>query len=70
MVTLFISGMTCRHCVESVQSALSRIEGVRAVEVDLKKGTAEVVGEGLDVSQLRERVTGLGYTVDRIEENS
>ena len=67
-MTLFISGMTCRHCVESVRNALTQIEGVHSVEIDLKKGIAEVAGDRLDVSRLREGIEGLGYTVDRVEE--
>jgi uncharacterized membrane protein YraQ (UPF0718 family)/copper chaperone CopZ len=68
MVTLFISGMTCQHCVESVHRALSREHGVQSVEVNLKEGTARVNGDHLDVSQLRDAVEALGYTVDRVEE--
>jgi hypothetical protein len=69
MMTLFISGMTCGHCVESVRSALAHLEGVRSVEVDLKKGTVEVSGDRLDASRLQEQVEASGYTVDRVEEN-
>jgi len=69
MMIMHISGMTCGHCVESVRRALAPIEGIRSVEIDLKKGIAEVIGENLDASRLRDRVETLGYTVDRIEEN-
>jgi hypothetical protein len=70
MVTLFISGMTCGHCVENVRSALARAEGVRSVKVDLNKGLAEVTGDRLDIFRLRNRVEDLGYTVDRVEETN
>ena len=30
--------MSCQHCVMSVKKALSQIEGVQNIEVDLQKG--------------------------------
>jgi copper chaperone CopZ len=33
--TYDVSGMTCHHCVLSVQEELGELEGVSAVEVDL-----------------------------------
>ncbi|MBU0674627.1 MAG: cation transporter [Proteobacteria bacterium] len=40
MATVKISGMRCGHCVGSVSKALSEIEGVSNVQVDLDKGQA------------------------------
>jgi uncharacterized membrane protein YraQ (UPF0718 family)/copper chaperone CopZ len=67
-ITLSISGMTCQHCVQSVQRALSGGSGVQSVEVDLKEGKARITGDHLDISQLRGSVEALGYAVDCIEE--
>ncbi len=39
---LQISGMTCEKCVEAVKEALMEVDGVDAVEVDLKTGMAEI----------------------------
>ncbi len=39
-----ISGMSCNHCKASVEKAISGIEGVTAVEVDLPRGLAHVHG--------------------------
>ena len=36
--TLKVKGMTCQHCVMSVQKALAKLEGIQHVEVDLQKG--------------------------------
>jgi copper chaperone len=45
MIKLKIEGMTCGHCVMSVQKALASVPGVEgAVEVDLKSGSAQVGG--------------------------
>ena len=38
---IFISGMHCQHCVQSVTDSLNQIDGVSA-KVDLAKGWAEV----------------------------
>jgi len=70
MVTFSISGMTCQHCVQSIQRALSRVRGVRSVEVDLKKGTAGVTGDQIDLSQLRAGIEGLGYTIENVKETN
>lgn len=40
--TLKVEGMTCNHCVSSVQSALQEVEGVRAARVDLQRAQAVV----------------------------
>ena len=40
--TLKVSGMTCNHCVQSVQTALQEVGGVRTARVDLQQGRAVV----------------------------
>ena len=35
---LKVKGMTCHHCAMSVTKALTRLEGIRDVHVDLEKG--------------------------------
>ena len=70
MVTLSVSGMTCEHCVQSVCRALTEVAGVRSVDVDLKAGETRVVGEDLELEDLRRSVEALGYRVDKIEEKS
>jgi len=40
MKTIKIQGMSCRHCVMAVTKALSGIDGVRDVRVDLERGEA------------------------------
>jgi copper chaperone len=39
---LKVSGMTCQHCVRSVQTALEGHEGVSRAEVDLQGGRAAI----------------------------
>ena len=40
MTTIKIKGMSCNHCVMAVTKALSGLEGVQNVKVDLQKGEA------------------------------
>ena len=37
-----IKGMSCNHCVASVQKALSALEGVKSVDVSLENEMATV----------------------------
>lgn len=64
--TLKIAGMTCGHCVASVQEEIGELDGVTAVDVDLTAGgvsTATVTSESeLDPAQLRAAVEEAGYT--------
>ena len=39
---LNVTGMTCNHCVKSVQEALQDVDGVRSARVDLDGGRATV----------------------------
>ena len=44
--TLKIEGMMCEGCVKSVKDSLEKIDKVRSVDVNLKKGTASVEHDG------------------------
>ncbi len=64
MKTIKIKGMTCRHCVMAVTKALSGIDGVREVKVDLETGMATFEEEKpVDMGVIRERVKKAGYDV-------
>ncbi|MBN1345558.1 MAG: SO_0444 family Cu/Zn efflux transporter [Phycisphaerae bacterium] len=63
MATLEISGMTCNHCVQSVQRAVQECPGVLSAEVALSPGRAEVRGKAFDVEAVRRAVEGLGFRV-------
>lgn len=60
-----VTGMTCGHCVSSVTSEVSAIEGVDAVDVVLKKGGASRVtvtsASPIDVDTVRAAVEEAGY---------
>ena len=40
MKSIKIKGMSCQHCVMAVTRALTAVDGVKDVKVDLKSGVA------------------------------
>lgn len=65
---IVIEGMSCGHCVRRVEGALSELEGVEAVAVDLASKTATVDIEG-DVrdEDIKFVIEDAGYEVIGIE---
>ncbi len=67
-VTLKIEGMTCGHCVASVESALLGVSGVSAAKADLTAKTAVVTAaESVDTKTLAAAVDDIGFDVVGIE---
>ena len=65
--SLEIGGMTCASCVGRVQKALSRVEGVVEVSVNLATETAQVAHRSgvVSVEALAAAVAKSGYTATR-----
>ncbi len=62
MEKIVIKGMSCAHCVKAVEKALSEIEGVTQVRVDLSAGVASVESEKpLDMAVVKEKIEKAGY---------
>ncbi|VEF48801.1 copper ion binding protein [Bacillus freudenreichii] len=64
--TIFkVAGMTCGHCKQSVERALTGVEGVDKAEVDLASGTVKVSFEPskTDTAKMKEAVEDQGYDV-------
>ena len=57
-----VKGMTCNHCKASVEKALSSVEGVEKVEVDLTKGIAYVQGKHNTQAAL-DAVNAIGFNI-------
>ena len=64
---LKVEGMSCNHCVMAVKRALTGLDGVGTVEVDLESGKVTVVGEALADEAMKEAIDGAGYEVVSIE---
>lgn len=59
-----VAGMTCEHCVRSVQEELTRLEGVERVEVDLATGGVVIEASSLiDADAIGAAVAEAGYEV-------
>ncbi len=57
---LLITGMTCGHCRQAVESAIRDVPGVTEVHVDLDQGRATVQGRA-DLKSLLGAVEEAGY---------
>jgi copper chaperone len=64
MNTVKIKGMSCRHCVNAVTKALSEIEGVSNVKVDLSAGEAAFeAAQPVSLELLAEKVKKAGFEI-------
>jgi copper chaperone len=63
--TLKISGMTCDHCVKTVEKSLQALKGVSRVHVDLAAQKVEVAysPEAVTLDQIKKAITEAGYPV-------
>jgi copper chaperone CopZ len=58
-----VRGMSCAHCVASVQDQVSGLPGVEVASVNLGLGLLTVAGEGFEDDAVRAAVTDAGYEV-------
>ena len=59
-----VIGMTCDHCVRSVSEELSKVPGVRDVEVNLATGAVDVTSDApLSLDEVRGAVDEAGYAL-------
>ncbi len=61
-VTLQVEGMTCGHCVASVEKTLRSLPGVHDARANLESGTAVVsTDDSADVSSMTAALTKAGF---------
>jgi copper chaperone len=60
--TYTVVGMTCNGCVNKVSNAVTGIEGVEDIDVDVSTGTLEVIGAA-DAADIRDAVAQAGYKI-------
>ena len=58
---LKIEGMMCEGCVKTVRESLEGLQGIESVDVNLKKGTATVVHNGVSDETLIGAVVDAGF---------
>ncbi len=57
-----VKGMSCQHCVNTVQDALKSLMGVQSVKVDLAHGTVDVISvSGLCRDDVEAVIQEAGY---------
>jgi copper chaperone len=61
---LKVKGMSCQHCVMSVTKALTQLEGIRNVQVDLAKGEVRFDNtKELASNRIEKAITDAGYEI-------
>jgi copper chaperone len=64
MKSIQVKGMSCQHCVMAVTTALSAIDGLKNVRVDLKTATATYdETKRVDAAVVKEAVKKAGFEV-------
>jgi len=63
--TVRVKGMSCQHCVMAVTKALTQLDGIQKVEVDLPKGEVRFENtKGLAANQIEKAIEQAGYQVE------
>ncbi len=64
-INLTVEGMSCQHCVMSVQKAVGALKGVSGVQVDLaaKRVTVGYDPGLVDLAAIRAAIDDQGYEV-------
>ena len=62
MPTIKVSGMRCGHCQGAVTKALSEIDGITDVNVDLEKGEATYTATSeVSLEIIKEAIAKIGF---------
>ncbi|ARJ38694.1 copper chaperone [Sporosarcina sp. P21c] len=64
--TLNVKGMTCNHCVQAVEGALTELSGVERALVDLKANSVTVQFDDslVTVEKMKDAIEDQGYDVE------
>lgn len=64
MATIKIQGMRCGHCAGSVTTALSAIDGITKVQIDLAKGEATYTPtKEVPMETIKKAIAAIGFEV-------
>ncbi|ATL68022.1 heavy-metal-associated domain-containing protein [Nocardia terpenica] len=59
-----VKGMTCSGCMNKVTAAVTAVDGVTEVDVDISNGELTVIGDtDIDPGLVRDAVVQAGYEV-------
>ncbi|MDQ1002846.1 copper chaperone [Neobacillus niacini] len=65
-IILKVNGMSCGHCVNSIEGSVGELQGVNSVKVNLAEGTVDVEFNPAEVplSKIKETIDDHGYDVE------
>ncbi|MGE8079929.1 copper chaperone CopZ [Peribacillus loiseleuriae] len=65
-ITLNVQGMSCGHCVHSIEGSVGQLAGVEQVKANLADAQVEVAFDETQVSleQIKETIDDQGYEVE------
>lgn len=63
--TIQVDGMSCDHCVETIQKAVKELSGIDAVHIDLEKKQVTVTydADGATLEEIAQAITESGFEV-------
>ena len=64
-ITLQVEGMSCGHCVSSIEDNVGEINGVKSITVKLEDGKVEVEFDSnkVTINNVKNEIEELGYEV-------
>lgn len=64
-ITLEVQGMSCGHCVNSIEGSVGTLGGVKSVKVDLKANNVEVDFDSsvISLEEIKNEIEEQGYDV-------
>ncbi|MBD1380472.1 copper chaperone CopZ [Metabacillus arenae] len=64
-ITLNVQGMSCGHCIKSIEGSVGELSGVNKVKVNLDSGTVGVEFNPNEVTldKIKETIDDQGYDV-------
>ncbi len=69
-VDMEVAGMSCNHCVQTIKTALEKLEGVDQVEVILELGRARIKGKDLVPEKINKTIEELGFIPGSMDTSS
>jgi copper chaperone len=62
--TVRVKGMSCNHCVMSVTKALTKLDGIQDVHVDLQTGEVRFDNtKAVALDKIEKAITDAGYQI-------
>ncbi|MFD2216153.1 copper chaperone CopZ [Metabacillus endolithicus] len=65
-VTIKVKGMSCGHCVSSIEGSVGKLTGVQSVKVNLSSGEVDLEFDPsvVHLNDIKETIDDQGYDVE------